>query len=51
MTDVLEISRPRQKASDVGACENKPPRIVIVGGGFAGRQPRERCEDVMPKSF
>ncbi len=36
MTDVLEISRPRQKASDVKACQNKPPRIVIVGGGFAG---------------
>jgi NADH dehydrogenase len=36
MADLLEISRPRQKASDVEACENKPPRIVIVGGGFAG---------------
>jgi NADH dehydrogenase len=36
MTDVLEISRPHQKASDVKACEVKPPRIVIVGGGFAG---------------
>ncbi len=36
MTGVLQISRPRQKASDVEACENKPPRIVIVGGGFAG---------------
>jgi NADH dehydrogenase len=32
----VEISRPRQKASDVKACQNKPPRIVIVGGGFAG---------------
>jgi choline dehydrogenase-like flavoprotein len=36
MTDVLEISRPRQKASDVETRENKPPRIVIVGGGLAG---------------
>jgi hypothetical protein len=36
MTDVLEISRPRQKGFDVKVCENKPPRIVIVGGGFAG---------------
>jgi NADH dehydrogenase len=36
MADVLEISRPGQKTSDVEACESKPPRIVIVGGGFAG---------------
>src|SRR5437868_5943762 len=36
MADVLETSRPRQKASDVEACQSKPPRIVIVGGGFAG---------------
>ena len=36
MTDTLDMSRPRQKASDVNACQNKPPRIVIVGGGFAG---------------
>ena len=36
MADVLEKSHPRQKASDVEACENKPPRMVIVGEGFAG---------------
>jgi len=36
MADVLETSRPGQKASDVEACQSKPPRIVIVGGGFAG---------------
>jgi NADH:ubiquinone reductase (H+-translocating) len=36
MNDVLDISRPRQNALDVQAYENKPPRIVIVGGGFAG---------------
>jgi NADH dehydrogenase len=46
MADVLEASRPRHKASEVEACENKPPRIVIVGAGFAGlaaaRAPR-RC--------
>src|SRR5437763_292258 len=36
MADVLETSRPHQKASDVEACQSKPPRIVIVGGGVAG---------------
>ncbi len=36
MTDALEISRPPLKAFGVKACENKPPRVVIVGGGFAG---------------
>ena len=36
MTDALEISRPRQKASDVKVRQNTLPRIVIVGGGFAG---------------
>ena len=48
MADVLEISRPRQKASDAEACENKPPRIVIVGGGSPGWQPSERCEATGP---
>jgi hypothetical protein len=51
MTDVLEISRSRQKASEVEASENKPPCIVIVGVGFAGLAARERCEDAMLKSF
>jgi NADH dehydrogenase len=36
MADVLEASRLHHKASEVEARENKPPRIVIVGGGFAG---------------
>jgi len=36
MADVRETARPRPKASDVEACQSKPPRIVIVGGGFAG---------------
>lgn len=36
MSETLEKARPRQKLSEVRPCRYKPPRIVIVGGGFAG---------------
>ena len=36
MSETLDMTRPRQKPSEVKACRDKPPRIVIVGGGFAG---------------
>ncbi len=36
ITETLDRTQPRETASDTRASRHEPPRIVIVGGGFAG---------------